>query len=342
MQAAENRLKEFKLKYMGFAGPGGHGGPDYFGRLAKLGGDIENARLELRAAEESRDAYKRELAGEMPTFLPEQRGVAAPVAVPEIDARLAAQKTKLDELLRSITDLHPDVVGTRRVIEQLEEQRKQEIAALQKAAESSHGPTEPSLERNPVFQQMRVSLSDAEANVASLRARLSAYETQYKRLKASAQLVPQVEAEFTQLNRDYDVQKKTYGDLLARREAATMGVDVQETGGTQFRVIDPPRVSPRPVAPTRIALLGLALLVALGTGLAASFVASEVMPTFQDARALRDLSKRPILGMVSMLPSEAVVRLKRRKALLFAGGLGGLLAWFSAFLVFAFLAVRVA
>ena len=342
LQAAENRLKEFKLKYMGFAGPGGHGGPDYFGRLAKLGGDIENARLELRAAEESRDAYKRELAGEMPTFLPEQRGVTAPVAVPEIDARLAAQKTKLDELLRSFTDLHPDVVGTRRVIEQLEEQRKQEIAALQKAAESSHGPTEPSLERNPVFQQMRVSLSDAEANVASLRARLSAYEAQYKRLKASAQLVPQVEAEFTQLNRDYEVLKKTYGDLLARREAATMGVDVQETGGTQFRVIDPPRVSPRPVAPTRIALLGLALLVALGTGLAASFVASEVMPTFQDARALRDLSKRPILGMVSMLPSEAVVRLKRRKALLFAGGLGGLLAWFSAFLVFAFLAVRAA
>ena len=96
LQAAENRLKEFKLKYMGFAGPGGQGGPDFFGRLAKLGGEIENARLELRAAEESRDAYKRELAGETPTFLPEQRGAAAPMAVPEIDARITAQKTKLD------------------------------------------------------------------------------------------------------------------------------------------------------------------------------------------------------------------------------------------------------
>ena len=68
--------------------------------------------------------------------------------------------------------------------------------------------------------------------------------------------MPQVEAEFAQLNRDYDVQKKTYENLLTRRESATMGKDVQDTGGAQFRVIDPPRVSPQPVAPNRLALLG--------------------------------------------------------------------------------------
>ena len=149
-----------------------------------------------------------------------------------------------------------------------------------------------------------MSLSDAEANVASLKARLSAYEAQYNQLKASARLVPQVEAEFAQLNRDYDVQKKTYTDLLARREATTMGVDVQDTGGTQFRVIDPPRVAPQPVAPTRTMMLGLALLAALGAGLAASFVANELRPVFQDARDLRELAQRPIVGMVSMLSNE--------------------------------------
>ena len=74
--------------------------------------------------------------------------------------------------------------------------------------------------------------------------------------------MPQVEAEFAQLNRDYDIQKKTYGDLLARREAATMGVDVQDTGGTQFRVIDPPRVSPQPVPPTRSSCCSASLLLA--------------------------------------------------------------------------------
>ncbi len=340
LQASESRLKDFKLKYLGVAGQ--NGGPDFFGRLSKLGDDIASARLELRAAEESRDAYKRELAGETPTFLPEQKGSGPGGAVPEIDARIATQKSKLDELLRTYTEQHPDVVGTRRVIEQLEEQRKQELAALQKAAAASPNSSGPSVERNPVFQQMRMSLSDAEANVASLRARLAAYESQYSQLKASARLVPQVEAEFAQLNRDYDVQKKTYGDLLARREATTMGVDVQDTGGTQFRVIDPPRVAPQPVAPTRTMMLGLALLAALGSGLAASFVANEVRPVFQDARDLRELAQRPIVGMVSMLMNESAVRSRRRSAFIFAGGLGALIAWFSAFLVFSVLVGRVA
>ena len=71
LQAAENRLKEFKLKYMGVTGQG-----DYFGRLASVQTAIENARLEMQAAEQSRDAYKRELAGETPTFMAEAADTA--------------------------------------------------------------------------------------------------------------------------------------------------------------------------------------------------------------------------------------------------------------------------
>ena len=91
-----------------------------------------NARLELNA-EQSRDAYKAQVAGIAPVYLPD-RNPAVALAVPELDTRIAAQKTKLDELLRTYTDEHPDVVGTRRVLKQLEEQRTQETTALQKAA----------------------------------------------------------------------------------------------------------------------------------------------------------------------------------------------------------------
>ena len=333
LQAAEDRLKQFKLRYLGVTGQG----LDFFGRLSKLRDDIENARLELNAAEQSRDAYKAQLAGVSPVYLADSR---PPVTVPEIDARITAQKTKLDELLRNYTDEHPDVVGTRRVIKELEQQRAKEIEALQKSA-SAKG-SETSTDANPVYQQIKVSLADAEANVASLRAKVDSYERQFAQLKASARLVPQAEAEYAQLNRDYDVQKKTYETLLARREAATMGVGVQDTGGTQFRIIDPPRVSPDPVPPTRAVLLGIAFAISLLAGLAASFVANEVMPTFRDTRALREVAGRPILGTVSMLPSEGVNRVVRRRAFLFAGGLGGLLAAFGAVFAFAILIGRVA
>jgi hypothetical protein len=138
--------------------------------------------------------------------------------------------------------------------------------------------------------------------------------------------VPQVEAEFAQLNRDYDIQKKTYESLLGRRQSATLGEGVQDAGGTQFRVIDPPRVLPAPVPPTRLSLLLMAMAASLAAGIAAAFAAAELKPTFHDARSLSLVAKRPALGMVSMLPSEALVRLRRRSLLLFAGGLGTLVA----------------
>jgi len=338
LQLAENRLKDFRLKYMSVPGQGGPPSQDYFARISKLGDDIANAKLELRAALESRDAYKRELAAQT-SALASARATGA-AAVPEIDARLAAQKTKLDELLRSFTDEHPDVVGTRRVIAELEEQRRQELQAREKAAASGR-PVEPT-DRFSAIQQIRVAYADAEAKVASTQSKLASYEGQYAQLKASGLLIPQVEAELAQLNRDYDIQKKTYTDLLARRGATVMGAEAQATASEQIRVIDPPRVSPQPVQPTRLVLLALSFVAALGIGLLASFAANEIMPTFHDARSLRDATNRPLLGTLSILAGDAVRRQRRRSFALFVSGIGGLIAWFFAVLVFALLVGRAA
>jgi hypothetical protein len=119
---------------------------------------------------------------------------------------------------------------------------------------------------------------------------------------------------------------------VTRRESAIMGKDVQDSGGARFRIIDPPRVSLDPVPPRRMSLLAVAFAAALGAGFVASFLASQVLPIFHDARGLRDVSKRPILGMVSLLTSDLVMRRKRRNAFLFAGGVGGFIASCSAVL----------
>src|SRR5262249_21343894 len=157
------------------------------------------------------------------------------------------------------TEQHPDIVALKKTIAELEKERSEQIAKYAKASAAA-GRNESGPDRNPVFQALKVSLAEAEANVANLRARLSSYEAQYAQLKNSAPRVPQVEAEFAQLNRDYDIQKRTYESLLARKQSATLGEGVQDAGGTQFRVIDPPRVLPNPVPPTRLMLLTLAIL----------------------------------------------------------------------------------
>ena len=345
LQAAENRLKEFRLRHLGFTEREGLGG-DYFARLAGLQTQIAAARLELSSAEQTRDSYKKELAGEVPVAVleGEPRAVVVAEAVPEIDVRLAKLKGELDQLGRRYTDNHPDVLSTTRLVGELEAQRQQIVDARRKAAEAAAaaavGGSAPS--ENPVVQQLRVAMAAVEGQVAAARGKLNGLEQQYAQLKSRATMAPEIESEFSQLNRDYDVQKRTYESLLARRESAVMGIGVQDSGGTQFRVIDPPRVSSNPVAPNRLLLLGGAFLASLVAGFLASLIASQLAPTFHDPGALRESTSRPVLGPVSMLPSPATVAARRRRNLLFAGGSGGLLALFAGVAAFAMLLWRTA
>jgi polysaccharide chain length determinant protein (PEP-CTERM system associated) len=339
LKEAEERLKAFRLKYLGVSSTGNQ---TYYTRITALNDQIAAARLTLRAAEESRDSYKRELAGEAPVLIPEVGSSSAPVggtvAVPSIDARLAVLRTDLDTLRRRYTDDHPDVVGTRRVIEQLEEQRAKEAQALTAATAGTSAVA--AADRNPVYQQLKVALASAEATVASSRATLESLEAQQARLVSAARLVPEVDAEYAQLNRDYDTHKKTYEALLARRESAALGEGVADAGGTRFKVIDPPRVAPEPVFPSRIVLLAIVFFGAVLVGLAASLLASQLMPTVHDARTLGTVANRPVIGIVTMFPSAAMRRMRRLSNVLFAGASGGFVAACGALLVVVFLAGR--
>lgn len=314
---AENRLKEFRLKNMGLIGDGAH---DYVSQIAQANQQIAQARLELSEAENSRDSLRRQLVGEDPVLLPQLPGTST-VSVPEIDGRIDALKRSLDDMLQRYTDKHPDVVGARRVIEQLEKQKEAEIAARKAAG----GPAQyGSLDANPVFQQMKLSLSAAEARVASLQARVSEYEARLAQLQKSSQMLPEIEAELTQLNRDYGIHKKNYESLVARRESANMAVEMDSQAGiAEFRLIDPPSLPLRPSAPNRLVLMPLAGLGGLAVGFALTFLISQLKPSFSDARSLRELTGLPVLGTVSMLATPERRRARLRGLFAFGSGLAG-------------------
>ena len=47
-----------------------------------------------------------------------------------------------------------------------------------------------------------------------------------------------------------------------------------------------------------------------------------MMPTFHDSRSLGAVTKRPVLGMITMFPSKAVRRMRRLSSVAFAGASG--------------------
>jgi polysaccharide chain length determinant protein (PEP-CTERM system associated) len=181
----------------------------------------------------------------------------------------------------------------------LKEQKKAE-AKLRKPAPSSVQI------QDPVYRQLTLSLASAEANVAAMKARVAEYGKRYNELRAAVNAVPQVDAEFTQLTRDYEVTKKNYENLLSRRESAQISGDMETRASVMdFRVVDPPQVPSVPKSPNRRLLMSLVLLAALGGGIGFAFLISQMRPTINGTQRLRELSGLQVLGTVAMAWTSA-------------------------------------
>jgi polysaccharide chain length determinant protein (PEP-CTERM system associated) len=333
LEEAEARLKEFKLRNLDVQNADGM---DMAGQLGALSNQLNQARLELREAVNARDSARQQLEAEKnqsndTTSRSLLHESALAISTPEIDARIEIQRRTLDGLLQRFTEQHPDVVSTKRLINELDELRQKQIQAMRKTAMTT--PTMASAS-GLVFQELGRLLANSEVQVASLSARVQEYERRFSRARESMKRAPQIEAEFAQLNRDYDINRKNYDDLVTRREKAALSGDLEVAAGVaDFRLIDPPRASPKPVAPNRLLLMPLALLAALAAGLFTAFAASQLRAVFYDGRSLREAVGLPLLGVVAMVLDESQLRRERYELKKFFAASGGLLLTFTAGMV---------
>ena len=331
LSEAENRLKDFKIKNFGVTGVSDQ---NYFARISTQSDEVSKLRSDLMAAERARDSFRRELAAEDPRLPAESFPAAAATAVLEIDSRIESQRKQLDDLMRRFTEDHPDVINARRLVARLEDQRRQELGA--KASDPSRRPSGTAA-TSPVYQKLRISLAESEAQVASLRSQLAAQQSRLDQTRSLAGRLPQVEAELVQLNRDYDVIRKNYDQLVARRESALLAVKLDESSQLEdFRVVEPPRVASTPVFPGTTHLALLTLLLAFGGGVAAALGADWLRPTLHSTLALEQLSGRPVLGRVARSKTEAYTVAVRREFRRFAAASALLVTAQSIWLVWIF------
>ena len=297
LSSAEDRLKDFKRQNINVMPSEGRG---YYERLQSETAVLERAKLELWESENRRDELRRQLDGEEPTFGLMSEPIKT--AISPVDTRIQALQTKLDELLLRYTDEHPDVTSLRKQIGELQEQEKKK---RESQAGASPGRTT-TLEANPVYQRLRIALGESEAYVASLRVRVKEYSSRIVQLNKLVDTVPQVEAELARLNRDYAINKQNYETLIARRESAKISESAEQSSDAlKFKIVDPPRVSLKPVAPNRPLLASAVLVGGLGMGVFFAFFLSQLKPTFDHHRSIIEATNVPVLGYVSMVSNSA-------------------------------------
>lgn len=326
LAAAENALKDFKLKHMGLLP---RQGSDYGSKLFEVSESLNQARLELREAEQARDAIRRQISGDAGAG--GATSATLPLANPEIDERIIALNKNLDTLRLQFTEQHPDIVSTKRLIAQLEA-RKAEEAKLGKTS------SDPGANYSPMLQQLKVSLSAAEARAASMRARVDEYASRVARLKEMSMAAPEIETQLAQLNRDYQVNKENYEKLVTSREAAKLSGELSATTEMMtFRVIDPPTLPLQPTGPNRAMLFSGLLAGALAAGIAFAFLMSKIRPTFLSQNELRNETGLPILGTVTMIWTKQEQQRRKKRLVAFGMSFAALLVWYGAALSLALL-----
>jgi len=341
LEEAEARLKQFKLRNIDLQTADGR---DMAGQFSAVSAQLSQARLELREAENAREAAKRQMEAEkaqnadvtMRSLLQES---AMSVATPELDSRIDAQRRNLDALLQRFTERHPDVINARRLIKELEAEKKKQIRELRKVAMAN--PVSAGNNNSLAYQELSRVLATTEVQVASLRARVAEYEARFNKAREAMKTAPQIEAEYAQLNRDYEINKKNYNDLVSRRESASLSGDLDNvTGVADFRLIDPPRTSPKPVAPNRLLLMPLALVAALAAGLGLTFLLSQIRAVFYDAQAMSETLGLPLLGVVSLVMDHGSTQRRKAELKRFAAATAALIAAFGGGMALLFMMSR--
>lgn len=304
----EKSLEDFKRRNVGSM-PGQGGG--YYSKVGELNLALEQANMALDEALNRKKQLESQLQDQEET-------VTAPTIVTSttsaLDGRIAALQTQLDNLRLRYTDLHPEIARTKQLIARIQEQKQQE----EKQQQQSQSPA--SLKaQNPIYQQLTISIAEADANAASIRARVAQLQKKRVELLQAVDRIPQIESEYMQLTRDYDVLKGNYAELLARRETVSISSEVEsKTDTVEFRVVDPPRVPNKPAWPHRPLLVSLVPVGGVGLGVAIAFLLGQLRPTVESRRQLRGITEYPLLGIVTRVETDAIRQRARRVNLLYA------------------------
>jgi polysaccharide chain length determinant protein (PEP-CTERM system associated) len=319
---AEQRLANFKRQYNDILPLAG----TYYSSLQNLNNELESTRLQIKQTQQQTDSLNKQISNAKRNDSFGVTNQEEPTLRTRYDDRIRSLEEELDRLTLRFTDAHPDVVETRALLSSLEQSREKEIEAF--LSNEEDGNNAPLSELN---REIKLEASRLESQIASLRVKETDLQRKISELESKVDLIPQIEAESSALNRDYDVTKRKYEELLSRKESADLSrrADVSAED-LQFRIIEPPLLPKRPSGPNRLIFYTAVLILGFGSGIGIAFLISQLNPILIRPKQLLNVSDYPIWGTVTHLNIEQINKTNRNRLLVFLLSSGTILAMYGA------------
>ena len=319
---AEQRLAHFKRQYNDILPLAG----TYYSSLQNLNNELESTRLQIKQTQQQTDSLNKQISNAKRNDSFGVTNQEEPTLRTRYDDRIRSLEEELDRLTLRFTDAHPDVVETRALLSSLEQSREKEIEAF--LSNEEDGNNAPLSELN---REIKLEASRLESQIASLRVKETDLQRKISELESKVDLIPQIEAESSALNRDYDVTKRKYEELLSRKESADLSrrADVSAED-LQFRIIEPPLLPKRPSGPNRLIFYTAVLILGFGSGIGIAFLISQLNPILIRPKQLLNVSDYPIWGTVTHLNIEQINKTNRNRLLVFLLSSGTILAMYGA------------
>ena len=221
-----------------------------------------------------------------------------------LEQQLAALQSQLITLQGRYTEDYPDVVKTKKDIEELQKKLK-EINSAAANAPAATGTDTASLSEPPEIQQLRLQIHQYQQVITQATRDQGRLQEQIKIYQGRVALSPAVEEEYRKLTRDYATAQKVYDDKSKQEKDSETQTDLErEQQGEQMQLQNPADLPESPTFPNRFIFAGggLAGGLAIGLGLALWLeLRDQSVRTERDVIAVLEL---PVLTQVPWVGVE--------------------------------------
>ena len=170
---------------------------------------------------------------------------------------------------------------------------------------------------NPAYISLKTQLAANGIMTRSLlkeKAELKANLEKYYKKLADA---PAVEKAYNELQRDYQVLKRKYGELSSKLMTAKISQGMEQSQrGEKFTITDPPQLPRRPYKPNRIVIALIGLVLAIGAGVGLALFKETIDFSVKSSSELKNITGLPVFSVISVVESDRERRARRIKRML--------------------------